>query len=126
MRAATSNYRFAELIRSQMDKLGITRGALAETVGRSVEHVRKLEAGEAFPSKDLEHKLVGALHLNPADFAEAVEKDRWFKKFGKRPPQGAPSSPIEKYWDNLTSEQRKSVLCVVECFTRFNKSRIRK
>jgi hypothetical protein len=107
-----------------MAKLGHSRKSLANKIRRSAEHVRKLSAGEAFPGPELQERLAVVLEVNQAIVAEAVERDRWFKKHGKLPSvpdRGSFVSPIEKIWGDLTRDQREEITCLAECLVRRNR-----
>jgi transcriptional regulator with XRE-family HTH domain len=115
------DYQFPELILSHMQIKGVERNELAKAVRRSPEHIRKLEMGEAFPSIDLQEKLADFLGIDREKFTDVIQADRWYKMTRKRPPKSSPASPIDKFWDHLSGEQRKTIVCVAECFARSNR-----
>jgi transcriptional regulator with XRE-family HTH domain len=120
--------RVAALLLNRMEKLGHTRKKLASLINRSVEHVRKLEAGEALPGPDLQERLAEVLKVDHQVLREATENDRWLKKFGKYPPVAgwkSITSPIEKVWRRLNRTQREDILCIAECMSRRNLKRTR-
>jgi len=117
------DYQFSEIILSHMQMKGVARNDLAKAVRRSPEHIRKLETGEAFPSIDLQEKLADFLGIDREKFTDIIQADRWYKLTRKRPPKSSPVSPIDKLWDYLSGEQRKTVLCVAECLARSNRKK---
>lgn len=117
----------SELMSRQMERLGFSRKQLAAKIGRTVEHVRKLVSGEAFPGPDLQEHLAEVLKIEVGQLADAVRQDRWLKKYGKFPPanvQNAFLSPIQKVWDDLTHEQREELGCIAVCMAKRNRKRV--
>lgn len=103
-----------------MEKQSLSRGELAKQIGRSVEHVRKLETGRAFPGKDLQQKLIVALAMSDdeaAEFNASVKLDRWIDWFGV-PPRAAGDADMPEYWGKLTREQKAALNCVAQCLLR--------
>ena|SRR2546422_11232658 len=108
---------FAKIIRDRMGMKGWSVPKLAEEIGRSPEHARKICNGKTFPSDDLAERIATKLEMDPAEFKERVAADRWQKKYKKRPPQTERMElgPLEKIWMELDSEQREYLLCVGNC-----------
>lgn len=113
-------FRSSELIRAYMHKRNLDRVGLAAKLNRHPETVRRLEEGLSFPPSEVEDKLIAMLEMTPEEakeFRHAVKCDRWVKDFGP-PPESAPATPIDAYWRDLTTEQRETLICIAECFTR--------
>ena len=118
--------RFSALLSSRMEKLGHTRKSLATVIRRSVEHVRKLESGEALPGPDLQQRLAEVLELDQSILKDATENDRWLKKYGRYPSMVGRKSatlPIERAWVRLSRSQKEDILCIAECMSRRNRKR---
>jgi transcriptional regulator with XRE-family HTH domain len=58
---------FGERVRHLRGSLGLTQPRLAETIGKSVEWVRRIERGGASPSFETISALAKALGVAPAD-----------------------------------------------------------
>ncbi len=103
-----------------MENLGYSRKRLAAAIQRTPEHVRKLVEGEAFPGPDLRDHIADVLKLDRNVFREAIDKDRWFKKTGRKPPMPEKPrvSPIDRVWERLTPEQRQVLECVASCMVK--------
>jgi hypothetical protein len=111
---------YSRMIEEGMAATGFTRNSLAPAVKRSPEHIRKLTESEAFPGPDLQDRLAAVLHLDREKFRESVERDRWIKKTGRKPP--LPETPripvLERLWPRLTGDQREVLTCVASCLTK--------
>src|SRR5215468_7608790 len=118
--------RFPRLLESHMDNLGYTRKELAAKTGKTVEHMRKLLMGEAFPGPELQRSLAEVLKMDLATLERIVADDRWFKKHRKYPPASAkvePLSPVERHWNELSVDQQEELACIAECMVKRNRKR---
>ena len=104
----------------RLEPSGYNRKTLAAALGRSSEHIRKLLAGEAFPGPDLTPRIATVLRIDPVRFSDTVNRDKWVRKTGKRPPistkVGVPT--LERIWPKLTEEQQRVLTCVATCLTK--------
>ena len=118
---------FRELLRKRTGKLGYTRKDLSLKLNRSVEHVRKLLAGEAFPGPDLQERIAEVLRVDHETLDKAVKRDRWSKKYGNPPSATVVErvSPMGEMWDQLSSDQREDLVCFVQCMIRKNRKKVR-
>lgn len=96
-------------------------GKLAERMGYSFEHVRKLCNSEAFPSSSLRDKIADLLEIDGTKFEEQVNADRWRFKYKKIPAVAEVQHPIYAVWNELTQDQQKSVLCLARCLAKQKK-----
>jgi hypothetical protein len=96
---------------------------VAAQVEWSPEHIRKLCASEAFPSKPLRNALADLLEIDRVEFERQVNADHWRKKFGKIPTVTQTQHPIQAIWDELTEDQQVSVLCMARCLAKRKKRR---
>lgn len=119
-RPAEKKLRFAALIRRGAEKLRLSRHQLAEKLNRSPEHVRKLLRGETFPGPDLQKRIAEVLQLDPTEFSDAVLRDRWLTKTGKKPPQPEPPTmpEVQRAWPKLSEDQKDFLVCVISCLAR--------
>lgn len=58
---------FGQRVRSLRAGLGLSQARLAETIGKSVEWVRRIELGRASPSFETISALAKALGVSPAE-----------------------------------------------------------
>ena len=118
--------RFAKLLSARMEKLQYSRKDVAEKTDRTVEHIRKLVAGETFPGTDLQRLFAEKLGLELEEVQTSVQHDRWYKKFHKKPPASDRNtfvSPITKLWGQLSDDQKDELACLAQCMARRNSGR---
>lgn len=116
------SYAFAETIRRQMEAKNLQSRALADKVGWSFEHIRKLCNSEAFPSAPLQKALANALEIDAAELEKQVNADRWRKKYGRIPATASEARhPISAVWEDLSKDQQTLLLCVARCMARQKK-----
>ena len=110
-----------------MVKLGYSRKDLSLKLNRSVEHLRKLLAGEAFPGPDLQERIAEVLRVNHEILDKVVKRDRWSKNFGNPPSATAVErvSPMGEMWEQLSGDQREDLVCFVQCMIRKNRKKVR-
>lgn len=65
-----------------MNELGLSAREVAERVGGTYEHIRKLRLGYCLPSDFLLKKLCNVLELDGREMRTRVEKDRMIFRFG--------------------------------------------
>lgn len=69
-------YSFGEWLRQRREALRLTRAELADCAGCSVSALRKIEADERRPSRQLAELLAGCLHLAPEEQPAFVDAAR--------------------------------------------------
>ena len=114
-------YAFTDTIRKGMEAKKVGLRQLADHVGCSSEHVRKLSNSLAFPSPSLRDKIAEVLQIDRKEFEEQVNADRWRFKYKKIPAVAEVQHPIYALWNRLTADQQTSVLCVAECLAKLKK-----
>lgn len=83
---------FGEWLRRRRESLGLTRAELAECVGCSVSALRKIEADERRPSRQLAELLAGRLRIAPEEqllFLDAARGVRRVERLGSPVPARA-------------------------------------
>jgi transcriptional regulator with XRE-family HTH domain len=73
---------FAAMLSSAMDELDLSIRELSKQLGISPEHARRLQAGEALPSRLLVEKTAVATGVPGEELQLAVQRDRMSKKLG--------------------------------------------
>ncbi len=106
-----------------MEAKGLEIGDLAKRVGYSSEHIRKLCNSEAFPSRALRDAIADLLEIDRAEFEKQANADRWREKYGKVPSVSQTQHPIYAVWDELTKDQRASLLCMAKCMVKQKRSK---
>lgn len=71
---------FGEWLRQRRTVLGLTRAELAAGAGCSVSALRKIEADERRPSRQLAELLAGCLRINPEDHAPFLDAARGVRR----------------------------------------------
>jgi hypothetical protein len=98
---------------------------LADQVGTTYEHIRKLIRGEAFPSRLLLPHIINALGLNKEKVQNMVISDRLRKEFGGIPDALAGKTPrmvkIESVLEKLTDEQFDNLLGMAQGMADINR-----
>ncbi len=84
-------YTFAETMRQRMEAKKLGLKDVADKLGWSFEHIRKLCSSEAFPSRPLREALADLLEIDRVEFEKQVNADRWRTKIGK-PRDGHPNT----------------------------------
>jgi transcriptional regulator with XRE-family HTH domain len=118
------SYAFAETMRERMEAKGLDIGGLAAKVGCSPEHVRKLCNSETFPSRALREAIADLLEIDRVEFEKQANADRWREKYGKIPAVSQAQHPIYAVWDELTKDQRTSLLCMAKCMARQKRRKV--
>ena len=77
---ASPHGHFAEIVSGAMDELDISTRELSKQLGISFEHARRLQAGEALPSRLLVEKTAVVTGVPMEDLQLAVQRDRMRKK----------------------------------------------
>ena len=67
---------FGEWLRQRRDLLGLTRPELADCVGCSVSALRKIEADERRPSRQMAESLARCLAVGPEQYVAFLEAAR--------------------------------------------------
>jgi transcriptional regulator with XRE-family HTH domain len=111
-------YTFAQTMRRQMEAKKLGPKEVADNVGRSFEHIRKLCGSETFPSRGLQNAIADLLEIDRTEFEEQVNADRWRKKFKKIPTAKQAHHPISTVWDDLTEDQQSTLLCMARCMVK--------
>jgi transcriptional regulator with XRE-family HTH domain len=108
---------FAQTVRNQMNAKGWSVKKFADEIGKTPEHARKLSTGRAFPSDDLALRIAQKLDIDHEEFQEQLDRDRWEKKYKKKPPESARTDlgPLEGVWEQLNPDQREYIICVANC-----------
>jgi transcriptional regulator with XRE-family HTH domain len=99
-------------------------GDLATRVGCSSEHIRKLCNSETFPSRALRDAIADLLEIDRIDFEKQANADRWREKYGKIPSVSQAQHPIYAVWDELTKDQRASLLCMARCMVKQKRRKV--
>jgi transcriptional regulator with XRE-family HTH domain len=116
-------YTFSETMRQRMEAKSLDVGKLAERLGCSFEHARKLCNSETFPSPSLRDKIADVLESDRTEFEEQVNADRWRSKYKKIPAVAEAKHPIYSVWNELTKDQQTSLLCMARCLAKQRKGK---
>jgi DNA-binding phage protein len=112
--------RFATLLRPAMVNAGFSHASqLAEKVGVSREHIRKLLSNEAQPSKPLCFAIAKAVGINETLTWAAAQLDRLDRKFGhaivaEKQGKNPRVAKFEPYLLALTEEQVPAALAMLK------------
>jgi plasmid maintenance system antidote protein VapI len=121
--------RFASYLQAGMHDHGFTNAAqLAEKIGVTREHVRKLLANEAQPSKPLATTIAHIFGYQDATLWAAAQEDRLERKFGhalmaKSQGKNPRIAQFEPYLLALTEEQVPAALAMLKGLTSNQKTR---
>lgn len=88
---------FGEWLRQRRTALGLTRVELAECVGCSVSALRKIEADERRPSRQLSELIAGCLHIAPDEqplFLDAARGIKLVSRLGAPEPHTEGQRPL--------------------------------
>lgn len=99
----------------------LTNAAISELWGCTPEHVRKILAGEAFPSRSLLQVIANQTNTTLSDLEQLLDRDRWNYKHGRKPPAATlppDTTALLRYWDELRPQDKNTLLCVAECLHR--------
>jgi len=118
------SYSFAETMRERMEARELDIGELANKVGCSSEHIRKLCNSETFPSRTLRDAIADLLEIDRVEFEKQANADRWRVKYGKIPSVSQTQHPIYTVWDRLTKDQRASLLCMAKCMAKKKRRKV--
>src|SRR5579883_2380542 len=75
--------RFGQALAAAIDERDLPLKELAQEVGISYEHLRKLVRNDAQPSKPLLKVLCKTLDLSYSEMEQYIARDKMEKKFGK-------------------------------------------
>jgi transcriptional regulator with XRE-family HTH domain len=124
--AETTQELFSDRISSAMNEVGMTIRGLAQVLGMTYEHARKLTKGEALPSGIVLRAICAELNLDPHEMEMLSTASRIRKKYGKIPMELAGKNPelepIELAWDHLTAEQKKDATSMIQGWAKRNKA----
>jgi len=115
--------RFAQTLKAGMHEKGFTHGSqLAEKIGVSREHVRKLLSNETQPSKPLTMAIANVLGIKQDVLWEFAQEDRLKRKFGhtlvaKSQGKNPRLALFEPYLLALTEEQVPAALAMLKGLT---------
>jgi transcriptional regulator with XRE-family HTH domain len=121
--------RFASYLKTGMHDHGYPNAAqLAAKIGVTREHVRKLLANEAQPSKPLTMAIAKLLDLNEDTLWAVAQEDRLERKFGhsllaKSRGKNPRIAQFEPYLLALTEEQVPAALAMLKGLTSSQKTR---
>lgn len=118
--------RLGDLLSSKMEEQGLSIKDLAEKIGMSYEHFRRIVKGQGIPSPLVLKALCELLGLNYMDAERMVTADRIRKKYGAIPLELSgkkPSlEPIERVWDLLTAEQQQDATTMIQAWAKRTKA----
>lgn len=89
-----SLHSFGEWLRQQREGLGMTRSDLADCAGCSVSALRKIEADERRPSRQLAALLAGCLRIPPEEHPRFVDAARGARRLFRMSGSRAPHPPL--------------------------------
>ena len=75
---------FAEFLRGERKKRGLSQAELAKRIGSSQSRIAKMEAGEASVSLDLMFRVAFSLGLTPSAMAKAMIKTERSNRAGRK------------------------------------------
>jgi plasmid maintenance system antidote protein VapI len=96
---------------------------LADSLGLSYEHVRKLVRGLTLPSKLLISHLARFFEVEEQELAEIVKRDQIKRKYGNQfsiSPSNPGLSEIVSTWNTLTDPQKMALLSQLDTFVAEN------
>lgn len=121
---------FSIAIHDALEAKGKSIAWLAEQVGTTYEHIRKLVRGEAFPSKLLLPQIVRVLGLNKHEMNQMMIADRLRKQFGEIPEAITGKTPrmvkLGMVLENLTDEQFQNLLGMAQGMAAMNRGKVTK
>ncbi len=115
---------FAKLITERMAELNLSMAHVAQKLGSTYEHVRKLSKGLAYPSPHMLDHLARILRLDTEELGRTVVADKIRFKFGGMPALLAGKKPdmqpLEETWDSLTQDQKDDLLFLARSMVQRN------
>jgi len=79
-----SGGQFGAMFAQAIEAKGVSLGSVAQKVGRSYEHMRKVFLGTSTPSTALVTKVSKILGMNVEEAQRAATKDRMQRRFGAK------------------------------------------
>jgi transcriptional regulator with XRE-family HTH domain len=123
--------RFAACLQTGMHEKGFTNAAqVAEKLGISREHVRKLLSNEAQPSKPLTMAIARLIGFKEEQLWAAAQEDRLERKFGhalmaKSQGKNPRIAQFEAYLLALTEEQVPAAIAMLQGLTSSGRKNVR-
>ena len=122
----SSETHIGELISAKMAERGKSIKEMAEAVGITYEHVRRVVRGEAVPSKFVLKALCDALGIPYRDAQRTATADTIRFKYGDFPAEIAGKDPtldpIERVWAQLTEDQKATLIDMARSFVKRNRA----
>lgn len=118
---------FAQRICEQMEKLELSITSVADQLGISYEHMRKICRGETFPSKFMLSPLGAILQLSEQELENLMVADKIRQKYGRIPTsisgKNPELEPLERIWPRLTESQKEELLVIARALTNWNRKK---
>jgi|SRR5947208_3096323 len=111
-----------EKLTARMQELKLSIADVAEKVGTSYEHVRKIAKGDTVPSKFMVQALSEALKLDRGQLERLATADRIRVKFGTIPLELARKNPelepLERFWKDLSQEHKADLVAQAQAWAK--------
>lgn len=115
----------AQLVSEAMEVKNIDKKELASQADTTYEHIRKILAGDSFPSKYLIRVLSDVLGIKKSELDQAVVADQIRHRYGKIPAllsgKNPDLEPVERVWGMLTKDQQDTFVAQMEAVAKKNK-----
>ena len=108
-----ANGRFSKALKEAVERQSFSLTELAQRVDSTYEHMRKLVAGRAYPSRDLLLRLAALLRADVNRWDEFCQWDRLHRQYGGIPKCVQLSDsmkPFKRVVPKLSPEQRATLL----------------
>lgn len=117
---------FATILVDKLEAQQMSVMKLAEDLGRTYEHTRKLVRGLAFPSRYLLKDISKLLKLDDEEMWKLVVSDKIQTKYGGIPEELSGKTPrftqVERLLPKITEDQFQSLMGMLEGWAKRNKN----
>jgi len=111
-----------EKVTARMQELKLSISDVAEKMGISYEHVRKIAKGETVPSKLMIQALSEALKIDRRQLERLATADQIRIKFGTIPFELAKKNPelepLERIWKDLSQEHKDDLIAQAQAWAK--------
>lgn len=119
---------FGDLISAAMAEKNLSIRGLAEIVGLTYEHVRRIVRGENLPSKVVIRAICNELGIDVNEAERLAVAAKITATYGAIPMEIAGKNPelepIERVWNNLTKEQKRNAISMIQGWAASNRNPI--
>lgn len=137
---AGTTSRFGTALRLALERKGVTVQELSEAIGITYEGARRVLKGLTWPSDAKLDKIVQFLKLDRAEMMRLITEDRIEHRFRIElpidrgsfdqtitlPGRSAAAHELLSYWQELTPEQRSTLIDLAQAMLRRNRKKAKK